>query len=130
MSLMFEQQTGSIFIRVRPRFEKDQSQPERELYLFSYEVLIENRGQAPVQLLRRHWLIKDGMGRVEEVEGDGVVGLQPRIEPGQVFQYSSFCPLPTPTGSMSGFYYLVDSGGKELKVTIPTFSLSEPTHLH
>ena len=127
---MVEERTGNIVVQVSPRFERDQSQPERELYLFSYEVSIQNQGPIAVQLLRRHWLIQDALGRIEEVEGAGVVGKKPKIEPGQIFQYSSFCPLPTPTGSMRGYYYLVDEQGTDLKVTIPTFVLAEPTFLH
>ena len=127
---MFEKVTGDVLVQVSPAYVKEQSQPERGHYFFAYKVVIHNQGDKPLQLLRRHWIITDGEGRVEEVEGDGVVGQQPRLEPGERFQYTSFCPLQTPTGNMQGTYFLEDAEKKILEVKIPMFLLCEPSHFH
>lgn len=108
----------------------DQSDPKRSIWYFSYHIKITNEGDAPVQLKSRHWIIIDALGRVEEVDGPGVVGLQPLIPPGQVFEYSSYCPLPTPTGTMRGNYLMTDQKGHEITVNIPLFVLAEPGHYH
>lgn len=127
---MFEQVSHMIRVEVIPTYIPDQSDPKRSIWYFSYHVRITNEGETPVQLRTRHWIIMDSMGRVEEVNGPGVVGLQPLIPPGQVFEYSSFCPLPTPTGTMRGTYKMTDPKGHEIDVTIPTFVLAEPGHYH
>jgi len=127
---MFESTTGKIKVQVDPSYIREQSDPAQNHYFFAYKVRITNEGEKPVQLMRRHWVIKDAFGQREEVEGDGVVGLQPLLKPGEVFEYSSFCPLPTPTGSMQGTYLMKSSSGEEIKVEIPMFILSEPNHYH
>ena len=119
-----------IKVEVHPSYVRDQSDPAQSYYYFSYKVRISNQGDAPVQLLRRHWVIKDAFGVMEEVSGDGVVGMQPLLKPGEIFEYSSFCPLSTPTGSMQGKYYMKGSNGEEIEVDIPMFILSEPNHYH
>ncbi len=94
--------------------------------MFGYRVRIENGGGETVQLLDRHWSITDGLGRLVEVRGEGVVGEQPRLEPGEAFQYTSGTPLPTPTGIMAGSYGMVNEAGERFDVTIPAFSLDAP----
>lgn len=127
---MFEAVTNQIRVQVVPAYVKDQSAPEQQHYFFSYTVDIHNGGNQTVQLVSRHWIITDGAGHVEEVEGPGVVGQQPTLEPGESFQYSSFCPLPTPTGSMEGSYLMVSGKGEKFEVQIPRFILVEPAHYH
>ncbi|MDC7676327.1 Co2+/Mg2+ efflux protein ApaG [Asticcacaulis machinosus] len=95
-------------------------------YVWAYHITIDNERGDQVQLMTRHWTIMDGLGRIEIVEGDGVVGQQPILEPQESYSYSSGCPLPTPSGSMSGYYMFEDEDGKPFKATIPTFSLDLP----
>lgn len=125
---MFQAVTNDITIQVEPSYVKDQSDPRQSYFFFSYKVRISNGGKAAVQLVSRHWIITDGFGQVEEVVGPGVVGQQPKLEPGEKFEYSSFCPLNTPTGSMQGTYKMVNMRGEEFEVTIPKFILCEPNH--
>lgn len=127
---MFVSTTHSIKVQVTPRYLADQSEPKRSQYLFSYEVEIKNLTDSSVQLMRRRWYIQDGQGRTEEVEGSGVVGLQPMIKPGDSFSYSSFCPLTTPTGYMRGSYVMRTPKGDEFEIDIPLFILAEPSHYH
>jgi ApaG protein len=94
--------------------------------LFAYEIEITNGGSETVQLLTRHWIITDGEGRVEEVQGPGVVGQQPVLEPGHSHRYTSFCPLPTPFGTMHGSYGMTTADGERFDVQIAPFALSEP----
>lgn len=127
---MFEAVTQNIRVEVRPAYVHGQSDPANGYYFFSYHVRIHNEGDRPIQLISRHWIITDADGGVEEVRGPGVVGLQPTLGPGEMFEYSSFCPLATPTGRMQGTYQMVDSRGQNIDVTIPAFILSEPNHYH
>lgn len=127
---MYEATTHDIKIQVAPEFIRDQSNPMQNYYFFSYRVKITNESGRGVQLLSRHWIITDAFGKTEEVEGPGVIGQQPRLKPGETFEYSSFCPLATPTGSMKGSYTMVGEDGKELEVKIPLFILTEPNHYH
>ncbi len=117
--------TGSITIRVAPRYLAEQSNAARGYHVWAYQVRIENAGDVPVQLLSRSWLITDGRGHQEEVAGDGVVGVQPVIGPGQAYEYMSGCPLATDSGSMQGHYTLLQ-GGRRFDVTIPAFALELP----
>lgn len=127
---MFAATTRQIRIEVAPTFEAERSDPARGLYYFSYRVRITNGGPETVQLLGRHWIISDGYGQIEEVRGDGVVGRQPTLQPGETFEYQSFCPLTTPTGSMRGTYSMVNSRGETWDVQIPLFILAEPSRFH
>jgi ApaG protein len=127
---MFQARTRDIKIEVEPSYVKEQSDPNQAYYFFSYRVRISNESQGKVQLLSRHWIITDGFGQIEEVVGPGVLGQQPTLGPGEVFEYSSFCPLATPTGSMHGTYVMVDAAGIQLEVQIPKFILAEPTQYH
>ena len=97
---------NNINIKVISHFVKNRSSPQNFIFLFSYDVKIKNNGDSEVQLLSRYWHIQDGDGNVEEVRGPGVIGLQPLIKPGMTFEYSSFCPLKTPLGIMSGSYQM------------------------
>jgi len=115
--------TRGVRVEVTPRFEKEQSDPERNYYFFSYHVTITNDGEERVQLISRHWIITNGEGKVEEVKGPGVVGEQPVLEAGESFDYTSFCPLKTPTGTMQGTYQMVTRPGESFDAQIPHFSL-------
>lgn len=118
--------TGDITVRVAPRYLAEQSDPERDYFVWAYHVRVENHGPSEVQLLSRHWVITDGEGRTDEIEGDGVVGVQPRIGPGGAYDYVSGCPLPTPRGAMHGCYHMRGSGGVRFEVAIPCFQLEMP----
>jgi ApaG protein len=100
------------------------------MYFFAYRITITNVGDAPARLMSRHWIITDGSGRVEHVKGPGVVGEQPRLEPGAGFQYTSFCPLPTPVGTMEGSYQMVRDDGREFDAQIAPFTLAAPNALN
>ena len=123
---MYTETTRSIQIDVEPFYLAEQSEPDKERWVFGYRVRIENHGTETVQLLTRHWRITDGLGRVVEVRGEGVVGEQPLLEPGESFQYTSGTPLPTPTGIMAGSYQMVSGTGERFDVKIPPFSLDAP----
>ena len=127
---MFEATTLNIKIEVEPSYIEEQSEPMRSYYFFSYRVRISNNSKRRVQLVSRHWIITDGFGQVEEVVGPGVIGQQPTLQPGESFEYASFCPLTTPTGSMEGSYIMSDEKGGRLEVKIPLFVLCEPNHFH
>jgi ApaG protein len=123
---MYETSTRNIRVAVKPAFLDDQSDPDEQRYLWSYTVTIENKGPETVQLLSRYWQIIDGDGHVQEVRGPGVVGAQPVIAPGQKFQYTSGCPLPTASGFMSGKYQMRSSSGEAFEADIPAFLLESP----
>jgi ApaG protein len=111
---------------VRSDYRPDRSEPQRRRWLFSYTVTISNEGTAPAQLVTRHWIILDGNGHREDVRGDGVVGHQPRLEPGQSFEYTSFCVLQTSHGSMRGSYQMVRDDGARFDAVIAPFALVIP----
>lgn len=115
--------TNGVLIQVETKYIYEKSVPARNEYLFGYEITIKNENPEPVQLLHRHWLITDALGRVDEVKGPGVVGQQPRLRPGETFVYDSFCPLPTPFGSMKGTYKMMRDNGELFEVEVPLFSL-------
>lgn len=118
--------TGAITVRVAPHYLPEQSDPERGYHVWAYHVRVENGGLAPVRLMARRWLITDGEGRVDEVAGDGVVGVQPLIAPGGAYDYVSGCPLQTASGRMEGRYVMMDEDGERFNVTIPAFPLDLP----
>ncbi len=123
----YEATTRGVTVRVRPQFLPDQSDPEARRWVWAYAVEIDNLSRQTVQLLARHWIITDGMGRVEEVKGPGVVGKQPTIRPGERYAYTSGCPLPTSSGVMTGSYRLVTDAGEAFDAAIPAFSLDLPS---
>jgi ApaG protein len=127
---MYRAVTHKIQVEVEPAYVEEESDPRHNHFFFSYRVRIANQSDLPVQLISRHWIITDGFGETEEVMGPGVVGQQPKIKPGEVFEYSSFCPLTTPTGSMQGTYLMVGPKGEEFEIQIPRFILNEPSHYH
>lgn len=117
-------------IRVEPVYLQQESAPDEQRYVFGYTVVIENRGTRTAQLVRRTWLITDADGEQEEVRGEGVVGRQPVIRPGEHFRYSSGALLKTPIGSMRGSYHLVGEDGEQFDAPIPVFTLAMPGALH
>ena len=116
----------AIEVAVEPRFLDDQSEPDAGRYVFAYTIRIRNRGSVAARLLARHWEITDGNGRVEEVRGDGVVGEQPVLTPGETFEYVSGCLLPTPVGTMHGSYQMVAADGQRFDAPIAPFTLAAP----
>ncbi len=122
--------TEKIQVEAAARLAPEQSSPSDGQFIFTYQIKISNLGKTPVQLLSRHWIITDGNGRTEEVRGPGVIGEQPWIQPAHSFQYESFCPLSTPTGSMHGSYEMSTEGGGRFSVEIPQFFLVEPSSFH
>jgi ApaG protein len=123
----WEARTNDILVRVRAFFLEDESAPEEGRYVWAYRVAVENHGRFTVQLLRRSWEITDAAGRVQHVQGEGVVGEQPVLAPGQAFEYVSGTPLGTPSGFMTGAYHLIEQGsGTQFDVAIPSFSLDSP----
>ena len=122
----YEAETDGIVVRVKPSFLEDESSPEEHRFIWAYHVEIENRGQRTLQLLTRHWHITDREGRVQEVKGAGVVGQTPVLRPGGRFEYTSGCPLNSPSGMMQGTYHLEDDQGGVLEARIPLFALDSP----
>jgi ApaG protein len=127
---MYQSVTDHIRVTVKPEFIDQQSQPENNKFVWAYTIMVENRGYETVTLLTRHWIITDGHGRRQDVRGDGVVGEQPTLQPGQRFEYTSGCPLSTPSGLMMGSYGMITSSGRPFDVTIPPFSLDSPHDKH
>ena len=122
--------TRQIKISVQTQYVEEQSAPQADRYVFAYTIDIKNCGNSASQLLRRHWIITDGAGDVEEVRGDGVVGEQPRLGAGDSFRYSSGAVLKTPVGTMQGSYEFVDAEERTFEVDIPVFTLSVPHMVH
>ncbi len=123
---MYEKTTHNITIQVTPSYLPDQSRPEDEHYVWAYHVRIENKGDEIVQLMSRYWKIIDGNGDTHEVEGEGVIGKQPTLAPGESFEYTSGTPLGTPGGIMTGTYRMAGIHGQSFTVDIPAFSLDSP----
>jgi ApaG protein len=119
-----------IRIDVETAYLEDQSEPKDLRYVFAYTITIRNEGEKPARLLTRHWVITDSNGKVQEVRGDGVVGEQPYLKPGQGFRYSSGAVLETPVGSMQGTYQMVADDGAQFDAPIPAFRLAIPGLLH
>ena len=122
---MPETVTRGIKVEVECQYVPGQSQPEKNYFFFSYHVTITNQGDETVQLLTRHWIITNAEGRVEEVRGPGVVEEQPSLEPGESFDYTSFCPLSTPVGTMEGSFQMISDNGDSFDAKIPLFQLSQ-----
>ena len=123
---MYSETTRSISVTVQPVYLDEQSSPSDNHYVWAYHVKIENMGQEQVQLLTRHWRITDSLGRLQEVRSAGVVGEQPKLGPGQSFEYTSGTPLQTPSGIMVGSYGMASAEGDRFDVAIPAFSLDSP----
>jgi len=118
--------TSGVRVQVVSQYIAEHSRPEQAHFFFAYRVRITNEKEMPVRLISRHWIIEDAAGQVEEIRGPGVVGAQPRLEQGQTFEYTSFCPLPTPMGSMRGTYQMVTDDGDGFDAEVGRFELSEP----
>ncbi len=126
LETMYTSTTRSIRVSVEPTFLDDQSSPTDDHYVWAYQVRIENDGSETVQLVNRHWRITDAKGRMQEVQGEGVVGEQPTLRPGQAFEYTSGTPLGTPSGIMAGSYEMENTDGERFEIEIPAFSLDSP----
>lgn len=123
---MYSKTTRAIRVSVQPAYLDEQSNPQENYFVWAYKVRIENHGSDTVQLLNRYWHITDGLGRVQEVRGPGVVGKQPVLGPGESFEYTSGSPLSTSSGIMVGTYEMAGPGGERFEVDIPAFSLDVP----
>lgn len=126
MMYPFVAETNNFRVEVKTEFDFDQSNPLQFHYLFRYTILITNEGDTPAKLLSRKWFIKDAKGEIRLVEGPGVVGQTPSFRPGDSFEYSSFCPLPTMKGEMWGHFNMVDNSGKNFKIDTPVFKFEVP----
>jgi ApaG protein len=127
---MYRQSTRHIMVHVEPQFLPAQSRPDEGKFFWAYTITIQNKGPETVTLLTRHWVITDAMGQKQEVKGDGVVGETPTLKPGESFQYTSGCPLATPSGIMVGTYGMTTKHGEMFDIAIPAFSLDSPHDRH
>lgn len=123
---MYSAVTRAIRVQVEPVYLDDQSEPEKGQHVWAYRVRIANEGTETVQLVTRYWHITDGLGRIQEVRGAGVVGEQPVLNPGESYEYTSGTPLPTPSGIMRGSYQMRTPAGERFDIEIPAFSLDSP----
>ena len=121
---------NKILVKATPHFIEAQSSPENSRYVFAYTITITNEGTVPAKLLNRHWLITDSNGKIQEVRGDGVIGEQPYLKPGEMFRYTSGAVLETPVGTMQGQYTMRSDEGDNFNAPIPQFTLSIPRTLH
>ncbi len=124
------EQRYEIQVAVETQFIDEQSRPQSDRYVFAYTITIRNVGTVAAQLMTRHWIITDENGKVQEVRGDGVVGEQPHLQPGEVFRYTSAAVIETPVGSMQGSYQMIADDGVEFDAPIDAFNLSVPRTLH
>jgi ApaG protein len=125
---MYEQETAGMVVRVEPQFLPEESRPEDSRFVWAYTIEIENRRPDAVQLMSRYWRITDENGATQEVRGDGVIGQQPVIEPGQSFRYSSAAPLAAPSGVMMGAYSMQRDNGEAFDINVPLFALDSPNN--
>ena len=120
----------NVQVSVESMYVESQSVPDQKRFVFAYTITIRNTGRVPAKLLTRHWIITDSNGKVQEVRGEGVVGEQPHLQPGQAFQYTSGTLLETAVGSMRGSYQMIADDGVEFDAEVPAFTLSVPRVLH
>ncbi len=123
---MYRAVTRQIEVTVEPAYLPERSSLDKHQYFWSYTVVIINSGEETVQLKTRHWVITDAAGHVQEVKGEGVVGEQPVLGPGERFEYTSGVPLPTSSGFMRGRYQMVNGDGEPFEIDVPAFSLDSP----
>ncbi|MEY4209837.1 MAG: hypothetical protein RLZ92_215 [Pseudomonadota bacterium] len=121
---------NKVLVEATPHYIEAQSSPEQNRYVFAYTITITNVGATAAKLLTRHWLITDANGKVQEVNGDGVVGEHPYLNPGEIFRYTSAAIIETPVGVMQGKYQMQSANGEQFKAPIPQFTLSIPRTLH
>lgn len=124
--MSYEATTNAILVEVTPYFLEDESEPDEDRFVWAYQVRIENQGGNAVRLVSRYWHITDAQGHVQRVSGEGVVGEQPMIAPGDAYEYTSGAPLGTASGMMQGSYTMIGHDGRTFDVTIPAFSLDSP----
>ena len=125
-----DQKICDIKVQVVTRYIDDQSEPDSDRYVFAYTITISNEGDVAAKLISRHWIITDANGKVQEVSGDGVVGEQPHLQPGEEFRYSSGAVLETPVGAMQGLYRMKADDGVNFDAPIAAFTLAVPGLLH
>ncbi len=123
---VYAKTTRAITVSVQPTYLPDQSSPEESHFVWAYQVRIENGSNRAVRLLNRCWRITDSQGRIQEVRGEGVVGKQPKLDPGDAFAYTSGTPLATPSGFMTGSYEMESETGERFEIEVPVFSLDSP----
>lgn len=123
---MYQEETQGVRVTASPSFMDGESSPAQGRYFWAYTIEIVNLSERTVQLMTRHWFITDGRGEVHEVRGEGVIGQQPVLRPGESFSYTSGCPLMTPDGSMRGFYAMMAEDGTVFDVAVPLFPLDSP----
>ncbi len=121
---------NKILVEATPYYIEAQSSPKQNRYVFAYTITITNVGSIPARLMTRHWLITDANGKIQEVNGDGVVGENPYLQPGDSFRYTSAAMIETPVGVMQGRYQMLSDNGESFKAMIPRFILSIPRTLH
>lgn len=121
---------NKILVETAPQYIESQSSPDSNRYIFAYTITITNVGITPAKLLTRHWLITDSNGKKQEVKGNGVIGEQPHLKPGETFRYTSGAMIETPVGVMQGKYVMLSDNGDQFKAAIPQFTLSIPRTLH
>lgn len=126
MVFMYTDETNNIKIEVEPKFLEDESDPSSDCYIWAYQVSISNNRDDSIRLLSRHWTIADKKGMVQEVDGQGVLGEQPWLEPGDTYSYISGAPLSSPSGIMVGSYTFKNSSNEIIEAKIPAFSLDSP----
>lgn len=119
-----------IQVEVETAYLEEQSEPAEQRFVFAYTITLRNSGRVPAKLLTRHWIITDANGRTQEVRGEGVVGEQPHLKPGEGFRYSSGAVLETPVGAMHGSYQMLGDDGQRFDAPIPAFRLAKPGLLH
>ncbi|WP_455209933.1 Co2+/Mg2+ efflux protein ApaG [Kaarinaea lacus] len=127
---MSENNQYDVKVNVKTKYIAEQSDPDTDRYVFAYTITIHNEGTVAAKLLTRHWIINDANGNVQEVHGEGVVGEQPYLQPGESFQYTSGTVIETPVGSMEGSYQMLAEDGTPFDAKIPAFTLSLPHKLH
>jgi len=127
---MSQEHDYQLSVDVETSYIDEQSDPENDRFVFAYTITIRNTGNMAAKLMTRHWIITDANNFTQEVKGDGVVGEQPHLQPGEGFQYTSGTVLDTPIGSMRGSYQMVADDGNQFDAEIPTFTLCKPNALH
>ena len=127
---MNELESDNIQVNVQTAYIEEQSSPDNDRYVFAYTINIQNQGQRTARLLNRHWVITDANGKIQEVRGEGVVGEQPKLHPGESFEYTSGAILETPVGDMEGEYEMIADNGEHFLAPIDAFSLSIPNIRH
>ena len=130
MTIRMDEKSCEIRIQVATSYVDEQSEPDQDRYVFAYTITISNDGDVPAKLVSRHWIITDANGKVQEVSGDGVVGEQPHLQPGEEFRYSSGAVLETPVGAMQGLYRMQADDGVDFDAPIAPFTLAVPGMLH